>query len=76
MQLLNKTKVESLYSAMCALNNVYANFEFYVPLTDGTFVVVKDHPVTYEVTVKLADDSVVEVYDNQAAFAAAYGVED
>lgn len=75
MKLLNKSQAEGMFNAMCALNNVYASFEFYVSTAAGDYIVVKDDPVTNAVTVRLADCSKVEVYVNQVAFATAYEIE-
>lgn len=69
MKILNQAQAEAVYDAMCALNNVsgvagriqIGN----IVVTSGREVVTVDDPVR----------DVTEAYENQAAFAAAYGLD-
>ena len=69
--ILNQAQAESVYSAMCALNNVgNVSSEFNLPndiwvasaSSGGVMIVPRVH------------GAVIEQYSNQAAFAVAYGL--
>jgi hypothetical protein len=63
-----------MYEAMKDLNDVGATFRFAVGHVDGFLIVVEEDVDTWGVNVKISDGTVVESYENQAAFALAYGI--
>ena len=67
--ILNKSQAEAVYGAMCALNNVGGRIE---KTWIGRVVVTETHSGV--VTVDDPDRDVSAAYDNQADFAAAYGL--
>lgn len=69
--ILNKSQAEAVYSAMAALNNLGTVYLFKVEYpTYGVRAAIGD-----PVTVRGGEDSYeIETYADQAAFAAAYGL--
>lgn len=74
MRILTQEQARALYAAMRALNDIDANFEFFVETASGDFIVIKDDADTCEVFVKLADGTLLETYESQPDFVQAYGV--
>ncbi len=75
--ILTKSQAEAVYSAMCALNNVNARCMAELDRKDFLNykrVVERDEDTIYIVNVVVGRANKIENYDNQAAFAAAYGV--
>lgn len=74
--ILNQSQAEAVYSAMCALNNVSGVVRVtFTPDTKGGKVIkVKECEDFGYVTVIVGFET-VERYDNQAAFATAYGLQ-
>lgn len=77
-KILNQSQAEAVYSAMCHLNNVGARLDAFVEkvfhareMADGR-VVVSSAP---NVTFPGSHDAEREVYENQSAFATAYGLQ-
>ncbi|WP_186215098.1 hypothetical protein [Burkholderia gladioli] len=72
---LTKEQARALYEAMKNLNDVEASFRFVVKHADGMNIVVEENPETWAVSVKIDEGStetIVEFYESQPAFAAAY----
>lgn len=77
--ILNQAQAEAVYSAMCALNNVGGRADAFIEgattnihareLYDGRLVV---HEIPHDAP---KSDITTERYDNQAAFATAYGLQ-
>ena len=73
---LTKEQARALYEAMKNLNDVDASFRFVVKHADGTNIIVEENPDTWAVYVKIDEgttETIVEFYESQPAFAAAYG---
>lgn len=73
--ILNQSQAEAVYSAMCALNNVFGRIkaQFGDVSDDGVNVFEVDGSVNV-VRVRHYDVLEAEYYASQAAFAAAYGL--
>lgn len=71
MLILNQAQAEAVYSAMCHLNNICGKMDAAFP-SNGETIVVQE--LECEIIVKLVDIT-EESYPNQAAFAAAYGLD-
>ena len=78
--ILTTAQAKAVYSAMCALNNVGGTIKVTLPLGRGN-ATARDCIRVYEddsmVKVNRIEDFVIdsrEVYDNQSAFATAYGL--
>lgn len=82
MKILNQAQAEAVYSAMCALNNVGGNIKANlpisakVPLSPAAYIRVFEDDGLVKV-VRCVDFLVKanEVYNSQAEFAAAYGLD-
>jgi len=74
MRILTQEQARALYAAMCCLNDVGATYRFSVGHVDGFLIVVEEDLASWGVEVKLHDGTLIEQYENQAAFAQAYGV--
>lgn len=79
--ILNQSQAEAVYTAMCALNNVSGTIKVTLPLGRGN-ATARDCIRVFEddgmVKVNRIEDFVIdrhEVYDNQAAFVTAYGLD-
>lgn len=72
--LLTRPQARALYNAMTHCNDVGATFRFAVGHADGFLIVVEEDAETWGVAVKLSDGTIVEAYENQAAFATDYGI--
>ncbi len=71
--ILSTAQAQAVYSAMCALNNISVNFDTMWRADDGESVRITENK--YGVLVRKGGESgVSEHYDDQAAFAAAYGL--
>jgi hypothetical protein len=73
--LLSYSQVAYLYDAMCEMNDVDvdARYEFRVLHADGSVIVVEQGS-EWDVLVRIADGTIAQQFENQAAFAQAYGV--
>ena len=71
---LTTAQAKALYDAMLACNDVGATFVFNVCHVDGFLITVAEDLDSWAVHVKISDGTIVENYENQAAFALAYGV--
>jgi len=69
--ILNNAQAEAVYAAMCALNNVNGCVTAEFPV-EGVQVVEFDDG---SIAVKRDQRIVVEAYENQSDFAAAYGLD-
>lgn len=80
-KILTQAQAEAVYSAICALNNVGGKVDASVPNLSnpkkhGHFVLVREMSVNaIEVRAGFAEGAEREDYRNQAAFAAAYGLQ-
>lgn len=78
--ILTPAQAEAVYSAMCALNNVSgAQLQTVIPATTGA-VRVREMPsgtiaIEYLLRSQAPDGLWLETYDNQSAFATAYGLQ-
>ncbi len=75
-KILTQVQAESVYSAMCALNNVNARVKamFGNVATDGVNVFEEDDGCVRVARVNAYDVREHEEYNDQAAFADAYGL--
>lgn len=76
-KILNQAQAEAVYSAMCQLNNVGARLDAFLEkvfhareMADGRVVI----NIVPNVTFPGSHGAEPEVYENQLAFAAAYGL--
>lgn len=73
-QILTAAQAQAVYSAMCALDNISVNFDTMWRADDGESVRITENK--YGVLVhKGGEQGVSEHYADQAAFAAAYGLD-
>lgn len=70
-KILSKAQAEAVYSAMCALNNVSGRIN--VEVEGVNAAENRDGSISVWADSGMSDDQ--EVYDSQAAFAAAYGLQ-
>lgn len=80
--ILTQAQAEAVYSAMCALNNVTSNSGTEISFVSTTergmarFTVTESAGGEINVTLgPVAKPQAVECFDHQAAFAAAYGLQ-
>lgn len=75
--ILTTAQAQAVYSAMCALNNVCAKIDTEVPAgSAGSGMIARVYEAhSGAVVVCSGRSDPVEQYDNQAAFAAAYGLD-
>lgn len=66
--ILNQSQAAAVYSAMCALNNVGARIDVHLP--SGRVVEGPNGVILVTAYAKPSED-----YNNQSAFAAAYGLQ-
>lgn len=69
-KILNQAQAEAVYSAMCALNNIGGQLS----QVRAGFVRVVEHGAGHFVVSDERGRLESEVYDNQSAFATAYGL--
>lgn len=74
MKVLTQEQARALHAAMLDCNDVGATFCFKVGHIDGFLIVVEEDIESWGVNVKLSDGTIVETYENQAAFAMEYGL--
>lgn len=72
--ILTKAQAEAVYNAMCALNKVGAMIRASVPVDDATWVHIEECADTGQITLTRCLRRVA-CHSNQAAFAAAYGLD-
>jgi hypothetical protein len=72
--ILTQEQARAMYEAMKDLNDVGATFRFAAGHVDGFLIVVEEDIDTWGVNVRIPDGTIVEAYENQAAFAQAYGI--
>lgn len=77
-KILNQPQAEAVYSAMCHLNNVGARVDAFLDkvfhareMADGRVVI----HIVPNVTFPGSHNAEPEVYENQSAFATAYGLQ-
>lgn len=77
--ILNQAQAEAVYSAMCALNNVGGRLSTQLPPPVGsnTWIHIEDHFEGFGVLIRhgMGTAGKRESYDNQSAFATAYGLQ-
>jgi hypothetical protein len=71
--ILTTAQADALHTAMLHCNDVGSTFRFTVH-ANGFLIVVEENTETWGVDVKLTDGTIIERYENQAAFAIDYGV--
>lgn len=75
--ILTTEQAKHLYAAMLECNNIGATFSFKVTHDDGkdvTLITVEEDFESWAVLVKISDGTIIERYENQAAFATDYGI--
>lgn len=76
--ILTQVQAKTVYDAMCALNNIGGTTLSARIEMKGTVCVVRENPVTHEVTVTNllgGPTSDVESYGSQTDFSTAYGLQ-
>lgn len=76
--ILKETQADAIYRAMVAMNNVYGIIETRVPVSTTAIAVVKEQINDGIIVVTLQSGGAIramESYENQNAFAKAYGLE-
>lgn len=74
--ILAPEQARALYQAMINCNDVEASFRFTVRHANGSPIVVDEDAQTWEVRVWIDNGTTLaENYENQPAFAEAYGIE-
>lgn len=77
--ILNQSQAEAVYSAMCALNNVGGRVDARIP-EDGAVVtrvcdtLSGEIHISIENRIVLGSSEIVELHEDQSAFATAYGL--
>lgn len=76
--ILTTTQAKHLYAAMIECNEIGATFRFGVacnPEKGEPFLLTVEEDIdTWAVLVKIPDGTIIERYENQAAFATDYGI--
>lgn len=76
--ILTTEQARHLYAAMISCNEVGAIYRFKVTRDDGVsppyLLTVEEHPESWAVLVRIEDGTIIEKYENQAAFATDYGI--
>jgi hypothetical protein len=72
---LSLAQVHALYMAMIALNEINASYRFTVEDGSGSRFIIEEEPDSWAVLVRINDGTIINRYENQAAFALAYGME-